>query len=63
MHAHQAQPHYAPSSVGALMDPTFLRRAVIDMNGDDHDTKVESSTLRLRWQTALHAIAAALGRH
>jgi hypothetical protein len=63
MHTHQAQPHYAPSSVGALMDPAFLRRAVTDMNGEDHDTKVAASTLRLRWQLALHAIAAAFRRH
>jgi hypothetical protein len=31
--AHDQQPHYSPWSVGALMDPSFLLRAVIDADG------------------------------
>jgi hypothetical protein len=34
MHRHLGQPHYAPCSVGALMDPGFLRDAVSDANGE-----------------------------
>lgn len=63
MHAHQAQPHYAPSSVGALMDPAFLRAAVNDANGDRRAESTPSPTLRLRWRAAMHAVAAALRRH
>ena len=33
MHASQSHVHYAPSSVGALMDPAFLRGAVLDADG------------------------------
>ena len=33
MHADEARLHYAPTSVGALMDPTFLRDAVRDAEG------------------------------
>ena len=31
MHTVPVQPRYTPSSVGALMDPGFLRQAVNDM--------------------------------
>ena len=33
MHAGRIEHHYAPSSVGALMDPAFLRNAVSDADG------------------------------
>jgi hypothetical protein len=62
MHAHQVQPHYAPSSVGALMDPAFLRDAVLDANGDRRAESTVSPSLRRRWQLAIAAIAAALRR-
>lgn len=65
MHAHQDQPHYAPASVGALMDPVFLRAAVIDANGDRHAERTSSARLRLglRWRIAVHAVAAVFRRH
>ena len=63
MHAHQDQPHYAPASVGALMDTAFLRGAVIDANGDRPAERTSSATLRLRWRIAMHALAAAFRRH
>jgi hypothetical protein len=63
MHAHQTQPHYAPWSVGALMDPTFLRGTVIDANGDRRAESPSSATLRLRWRIAMHAVAAVFRRH
>jgi len=63
MHAHQVQPHYAPTSVGALMDPAFLRNAVIDANGDRRAESPASPSLRLRWRLAIQAIAVALWRH
>lgn len=33
MRADSYQPHYAPSSVGGLMDPAFLRSARLDADG------------------------------
>jgi hypothetical protein len=63
MHAHQVQPHYAPSSVGALMDPAFLRNAVIDANGDRRAESIASPSLQRRWRMAIDAIAAAFRRH
>lgn len=63
MHAHQDQPHYAPASVGALMDPSFLRGAVIDANGDRRAENASSAALRLRWRAAMHAVAAVFKRH
>jgi len=63
MHAHQDQPHYAPASVGALMDTSFLRGAVIDANGDRRAEATPSATLRLRWRAAMDAVAAVFKRH
>jgi len=63
MHAHQDQPHYAPASVGALMDTSFLRGAVIDANGDRRAETTPSATLRLRWRAAMDAVAAVFKRH
>jgi hypothetical protein len=62
MYTHPTQPHYTPSSVGALMDPGFLRSAVIDANGERR-TASGASTLRMRIQVAMHAVAVALRRH
>ena len=63
MHAHGDQPHYAPTSVGALMDPEFLRNAVHDANGDRHEASTPSPELWLRWQVAMQAVAAVFRRH
>jgi hypothetical protein len=63
MHAYQDQPHYAPASVGALMDPAFLRSAVIDANGDRRDQTPPSAALLLRWRVAMHAVAAVFRWH
>jgi hypothetical protein len=62
MYTRPTEPHYTPSSVGALMDPGFLRSAVIDAQGE-HRVKSQASTLRLRLQEAMHAVATALRRH
>jgi hypothetical protein len=59
MHAHPTEPHYAPASVGALMDPTFLRDAVRDANGDYRTAERLSPMLLLRWRDAMRALAAA----
>ena len=63
MHAHRDQPHYAPASVGALMDPGFLRGAVNDANGDRRAENSSSASLWLCWQLAMHAVAIAFRRH
>ena len=63
MHGHQDRPHYAPASVGALMDPAFLRSAAIDASGDRRAENSSPVTLRQRWLFAVHAVAAALRRH
>jgi hypothetical protein len=63
MHAHDAQPHYSPASVGALMDPALLRRAMIDANGGHQPESNSSLALRLRWRLAIHAVAAVFWRH
>ena len=63
MHAHQAEPHYAPASVGALMDPVFLRGAVIDANGGRRDERDPSLALQQRLRVAMQAVAAVFRRH
>ncbi|HEV7575829.1 MAG TPA: hypothetical protein VGO85_07280, partial [Caldimonas sp.] len=62
MHAPRAQPRYAPTSVGALMDTTFLRAAMGDANGDRRVEPAPSPTLRRRWSHALRWVAIALKR-
>jgi hypothetical protein len=44
MHAGQTPLHYAPASVGALMDPGFLRGAVLDADGG-----VRTLPVKPRW--------------
>jgi hypothetical protein len=63
MNAHHAQPHYAPTSVGALMDPAFLRNAVMEANGDRREEAATLATWRWRWRGAVHAFATAFRRH
>lgn len=62
MHTHSTQPHYTPASVGALMDPAFLRGAVSEAYGERHGAPT-SSRLGQRVRLAWHAFAAVLRRH
>jgi len=50
MHTVPVQPRHTPSSVGALMDPVFLRQAVNDMvaTTDAEGPEVPSLADRLR---------------
>jgi hypothetical protein len=63
MHAPQAQPHYTPTSVGGLMDPAFLRGAVIDANGGQAEAGTSWRTVLLRLRAAMRRFAAVLRRH
>jgi hypothetical protein len=47
MHSNQSPVHYAPSSVGGLMDPAFLRGAALDA-GDEHILAPRSPSSMLR---------------
>ncbi len=64
MHASQVSLHYMPSSVGALMDPAFLRDAMLDADGERHGPSRPPipEPLRRAWR-ALRAITARLRRH
>lgn len=62
MHPHQAQPHYAPASVGVLMDPAFLRDAMIDAHGDRRVPAASLVTLLSRWREAIHTVAVSFRR-
>ena len=57
MHASQAPLHYAPASVGALMDPEFLRGAVSDADGR-HPSTVSSWPRMPAWLRAAAQIVA-----
>jgi hypothetical protein len=63
MHAHKGHAHYAPSLVGALIDPAFVRGAAMDANEERRAERTRPPSLRLRWAGAIHAIAVALRRH
>jgi hypothetical protein len=63
MHGHQDRPHYAPASVGALMDPAFLRGAALDASGARRTESTSSVTMRERWRVAMRSIAAVFRRH
>jgi len=52
-----------PWSVGALMDPVFLRNAMLDANGNRRDEAETLATSRWRWRGTIRAIAAAFRRH
>lgn len=50
--------HYAPSSVGALMDPGFLRGAVLDAESESHhDEAAAGAGLRAGCRAALRIAA------
>ena len=53
MHAGQDSLHYAPASVGALMDTAFLRHAVHDVQGASHPAAEMSPGRRPTWRIAL----------
>lgn len=63
MHANQTHPHYAPSWVGGLMDPVFLRHAVHDAKGECHADSRAPPPTRAVWQAALRRVAALFRRH
>jgi len=64
MHAGQVPLHYAPVSVGALMDPAFLRDAVHDAEGEQHHGSAPTRWRPMpRWRVAVErAIARILRR-
>jgi len=61
MHAGQTPLHYAPASVGGLMDPVFLRRAVLDAEGGRHaDAGTGATRSRRHWCAAWRRLVARL---
>ena len=60
MHAGRDSLHYAPTSVGALMDTEFLRHAAHDVQGG-HDAAAQArQRLRPTWRTVLRRAVARL---
>ena len=53
MYTPQHQPHYAPSSVGALMDPVFLRQAVNDADEQGFARESAPTVDPARWRAAV----------
>ena len=53
MHSPHSHPHYAPSSVGALMDPGFLRRAVDDAEAQGHAQRSRVPLPKSAWRCAM----------
>jgi hypothetical protein len=50
--------------VGALIDPAFVRGAAMDANEERRAEAVFlASSFRLRWASAIRALAVALHRH
>jgi hypothetical protein len=62
MDSRTEQPHYAPASVGVLVDPEFLRDAVLDANGGRRAAVETRFDLRLRCRQAIDAIKVSLQR-
>jgi hypothetical protein len=62
MYTPRPNPYYSPSSVGALMDPTFLRRAVREAEGRGHANEPLSPSLAKRWRIVIDALMALGGR-
>lgn len=53
--------HYAPSSIGALMDPGFLRGAVLDAESVSHHEEVAANrTIRAGCRAALRIASSVL---
>ncbi len=53
MHSPNSHPHYAPSSVGALMDPGFLRRAVDDAESQGRAQQAQVPAPKAAWRSAM----------
>lgn len=62
MHSDQTHLHYSPSSVGALMDPVFLRGAVVDAEGGRRTECPSAPRMKLDWRAAMHVLFDALRR-
>lgn len=60
MHAGRDSPHYAPTSVGALMDTAFLRHAAHEFRGEHHATAETRPRLRQAWRSSLRRAIARL---
>ena len=58
MYTPRANPYYTPSSVGALMDPTFLRRAVREAEGRGHADEPLSPSVAKRLGSMIDAVMA-----
>ena len=59
MPVNHTQPHYAPSSVGGLMDPAFLRGAMSDVNGG-HRPMTAGVDAAAAWPRLRQAVLAAV---
>lgn len=57
MHQSQDQIHYAPASVGALIDTGLLRRAIRDAEGGKPDNEHVPAT-RQPWRIAMRTLVA-----
>jgi hypothetical protein len=55
MHESQTSIHYAPASVGALIDTGLLRRAIRDAEGGNPDNEFVPASRRA-WRIALRAL-------
>ncbi|CAN5299125.1 hypothetical protein BH11PSE9_BH11PSE9_15310 [soil metagenome] len=53
MYSQHSHPHYAPSSVGALMDPAFLRRAIDDAEAHGHAQQALAPAPKAAWRCAM----------
>ena len=60
MHAGQTPLHYEPASVGGLMDPVFLRGAVLDAEGGRDADAGTGATRRRHWRAAWRRLVARL---
>ena len=62
MHESQVQIHYAPASVGALIDTALLRRAIRDAEGG-HAGGERVPVSRRPWRLAIRALITLCLRH
>ncbi len=63
MRADANQPHYAPASVGGLMDPAFLRIARHDADGASAVVEPQAPALWQRLQGVVQTVVAAIRHH